>query len=505
MIDISQWLMGLGVVSLGTHPINSQYDFYRNVEWSDGTFTHNQKEFFDKIGQSRYEHFKQYVNEREFYRNTNVPIIRDYYTFYKYAQQYIEFYDYLLQQYPGAAAAYSLTKLDLNYTGDAIQVRRDSDNAILDIGFDGNLLDTTALTNFCNTPVNIYTSDFANSEQFSEFSGTGYFNQSIGGRTGVYKFENDATTSVHQFIVSFLQEDTNVTVSFDYYIPSTNTDVNSIKLVNGVNLDELYGFDQWISYSLTFDAQDIRFRFRTAINGSDVNILAPNDVVYIDNLTFTQNTSNGYVPIWYDQSSLGNDAIQNTASEQPKIFDGVNGVVEINGKPSIDFSGTAHLQTVDTGIDVLIEQIQIVAYINTQITTTSPIQQLLNTYGSAGFEGLAFGGVTGSLTNETFTILNDGSAREAITDVINIGQYLFTIDWNGNSHNIYLDSNTGSYISTATPVQLNSRQLTIGRRLTGTSFDFGGQIQELILYASDQSSNRVAIEDNINNRYSIYP
>lgn len=56
---------------------------------------------------------------------------------------------YLLDIYPGALAAYSLRKLSSTYTGAAIRVRRDFDNAQTDIGFDslGNL-DTTALILF---------------------------------------------------------------------------------------------------------------------------------------------------------------------------------------------------------------------------------------------------------------------------------------------------------------------------------------------------------------------
>jgi hypothetical protein len=47
----------------------------------------------------------------------------------------------LLDRYPGAAAAYSLRKLSVNYNGPAIRVRRSSDNAEQDIRFngDGNL------------------------------------------------------------------------------------------------------------------------------------------------------------------------------------------------------------------------------------------------------------------------------------------------------------------------------------------------------------------------------
>ena len=57
----------------------------------------------------------------------------------------------LLDAYPSAAAAYSLRKLRAAYTGNAIRVRRSSDNTEQDIGFTatGNL-DTSALSTFCS-------------------------------------------------------------------------------------------------------------------------------------------------------------------------------------------------------------------------------------------------------------------------------------------------------------------------------------------------------------------
>ena len=58
--------------------------------------------------------------------------------------------DLLLDTYPGAAAAYSLRKLRTAYTGNAIRVRRSSDNTEQDIGFTAlNVLDESALTTFC--------------------------------------------------------------------------------------------------------------------------------------------------------------------------------------------------------------------------------------------------------------------------------------------------------------------------------------------------------------------
>jgi hypothetical protein len=58
----------------------------------------------------------------------------------------------LLDLYPNAAAAYSVRKLSSTYGGSAIRVRRSSDNAEQDIGFDatGNL-DTAALLSFVGT------------------------------------------------------------------------------------------------------------------------------------------------------------------------------------------------------------------------------------------------------------------------------------------------------------------------------------------------------------------
>ena len=57
----------------------------------------------------------------------------------------------LLDLYPSASVAYSLRRLSSTYTGNAIRVRRSSDNTEQNIGFDafGNL-DTTALTTFCS-------------------------------------------------------------------------------------------------------------------------------------------------------------------------------------------------------------------------------------------------------------------------------------------------------------------------------------------------------------------
>jgi hypothetical protein len=53
-----------------------------------------------------------------------------------------------LNKFSGAKLGLSLDKLDKNYTGSAIKVRRSSDNTELDIGFVNNELDTASLLDF---------------------------------------------------------------------------------------------------------------------------------------------------------------------------------------------------------------------------------------------------------------------------------------------------------------------------------------------------------------------
>lgn len=57
----------------------------------------------------------------------------------------------LLNDYSGAAAAYSLRLLDNTYSGNAVKVRRSSDNAEQDIAFVNNELDTASLETFAGS------------------------------------------------------------------------------------------------------------------------------------------------------------------------------------------------------------------------------------------------------------------------------------------------------------------------------------------------------------------
>ena len=55
---------------------------------------------------------------------------------------------FLLNSYTGATSGYSLRKLSSTYSGNAIRVRRSSDNTEQNIGFSGNVINVSALTTF---------------------------------------------------------------------------------------------------------------------------------------------------------------------------------------------------------------------------------------------------------------------------------------------------------------------------------------------------------------------
>jgi len=83
----------------------------------------------------------------------------------------------LLDTYPNAAAAYSLRQLRTAYTGNAIRVRRSSDNTEQNIGFVNNVLDTASLLTFCGAGNGFVTTWYDQSGNANNAIQTTAFNQ----------------------------------------------------------------------------------------------------------------------------------------------------------------------------------------------------------------------------------------------------------------------------------------------------------------------------------------
>ena len=210
---------------------------------------------------------------------------------------------------------------------------------------------------------------------------------------------------------------------------------------------------------------------------------AEQDIAFVNNELDTASlesfagSGNAFVTTWYDQSGSGNNATQTTASDQPKIVSSGSTILE-NGKPAFEFDGS------NSGLDF----------------TTSLNYSL----------GYSFN-VLNPKTNSQWGLFHNGSniaplAQSGSSSSRSFGYSLINL-WS-NSSSVGITRND-VYTSTTNKQNLLSMQIdTDSLNITGffdrSAFELDGTSQELIVYTSDQSSNRSGIETNINDFYSIY-
>lgn len=132
----------------------------------------------------------------------------------------------LFDEYPGAAAGYSVRRLNALYTGACMRVRRSSDNTEQNIGFDGNgELDTAALISFVGSGNNGFVRT--------------WFDQSQSGGTGVGK-DLEQTAAARQPLIyngtSIVTENGKPAIDFDGVDDGLNnsTNVTSSNVANTV-------------------------------------------------------------------------------------------------------------------------------------------------------------------------------------------------------------------------------------------------------------------------------
>jgi hypothetical protein len=191
-------------------------------------------------------------------------------------------------------------------------------------------------------------------------------------------------------------------------------------------------------------------------------------------------SNNGLVVTWYDQSGNGNDATQATTTNQPKIYDGTTGVETENGKPIINLvSGNSCTLLLNTTISSSTTHIFGVAELDktdnkVMIGTTAGGGKYIaanNNSNPAGVgSSLYINGASSSI-----------STRDQLSDQFQ----------NQTSFNSIQDLSTAD-------------QTRIGMLNGGGDSYKMFNMQEIIFYTTDQSSNRNGIEDNINSYFNIY-
>jgi hypothetical protein len=188
--------------------------------------------------------------------------------------------DLLLDSYTGAAAAYSVRKLDKDYTGYCMKVRRASDDAEADIGFDSNGdLDTAAIASHCGASAgycsvwydmsgngnNATQSTLGNQPQI--YNGTAVITEN--GKPAIdFDGTNDVLTAsigtmTHPFTVFTAAQVTYNAASFPYMYGSANTPLTGHG-IDSSSQDRLYAGSTLVNSNFV----ETRTLFTDLFNGS---------------------------------------------------------------------------------------------------------------------------------------------------------------------------------------------------------------------------------------------
>jgi hypothetical protein len=269
------------------------------------------------------------------------------------------------------------------------------------------------------------------------------------------------------------------------------------------------------TYSGSSAAYSAARRLATAYTGSLIRVRrsgdnAEQDIGYtagnvLDEsaLTTFVGANNGFVTTWYDQSGNGNDAVQATASNQPQIVS-IGSVILENAKPAMTF--------IDLN-DYLQFSSNFSAFNNTSIFNVVAPSTYAGAAANARFYDLYDGTYHIQYLRDSGTNLLHTkntlwqsflSATQYTTQNAPLTQFLSSVFALSSSNDLYFDSAVQSKTSSTNVGSAGSIGV-IGQRADIVNItQFLGKYQELIIYPSDQSSNRTGIETNINDFYSIY-
>ena len=211
-------------------------------------------------------------------------------------------------------------------------------------------------------------------------------------------------------------------------------------------------------------------------------------------------SANGFVDTWFDQSGNGNDAVQETTGNQPKIYNGATAaVMEENGKPAVTFDGTSTNLNSSTGTKTA------------PFTVLSVAQTNVNT-GSSGSRQYAYDGGTDQNAERALLALRGNQSNKpaiwssswlASLTSTTTNQSLYYVLYDGVNSELGIDGNSPVTGDAGTNTFVG---ITIGSNYLNNLDFLDGNIQEIVLYDSDQSATatRAEIESNMNDFYSIY-
>jgi hypothetical protein len=217
----------------------------------------------------------------------------------------------------------------------------------------------------------------------------------------------------------------------------------------------------------------------------------------------------GFVTAWYDQSGNARNATQTTAINQPQIVSAGSVILE-GTKPTLQFDGiNDRLEFSKINLTAATSLVALKRNATTTIQNVLDVQDTLQNYANLNVSMNSLSGYGNLLVFSQNTSV--GAVNGLGGAPISIYR-LYTAIWNGlgvigtSFYKIY-DNNILQSLSNSSAVGPASGATSlIGSAYSGgaPNFFFDGKMQEVILYGIDQTTNIVALNNNINSFYSIY-
>jgi hypothetical protein len=397
-----------------------------------------------------------------------------------------------LDQATGAAAAYSLRNLSSSYTGDVVEVRRSSDDAVQSFTAsevaDGTLEDwvndyqteLSVARNYTSNPYESFTNASSSGFTASNSSGTGFAGFDLSGASG-----DEVEVS---FYLNIRSGSPQIRLRAAYN-SSGNSSTGTTYTTNGTKT---------ITLTATADFGFIAF--------SEGDIPSDFDV---SNFQIVSRSADGHVRTWYDQSGSDNHAVQTTPANQPKIVEGGTLLKDSNNNVAVKFDSSsdqylenASLPSSFTSSNVTFSDFTVQEALQNNVTTTAwgfgstvssatRLTKLFHSGGNFGYQGY---GSTASYVS-AFDAASYSANEVLLSSGVRVGTDL---DIFKNSADADMDNS----FDTGT-INLNTFAIGSYVRSSGSTNPFNGNIAEVIIYDSDQSTKRRAIEENIANHYDI--
>jgi hypothetical protein len=222
----------------------------------------------------------------------------------------------------------------------------------------------------------------------------------------------------------------------------------------------------------------------------------PNAPINTGQLLQFVGANNGFVTTWYDQSVSAVNVSQSTAADQPQIVSS-GGLILKNTLPSIKFDKAGNGDFLQTTSNNHFQGLILDLY--TVITVITYSQNGTMIWGSA--TSTAYW----QLASIARAFVQGGTLIVSI-DVNDGIQRLINMYIAGTNNKTITYNNSINYTKVETPTTISSANqvFILGRYGVGTPWNLDGEIQEFIVYGSNQSANRANIKTDINNYHNVF-